>query len=91
VDSSENKCPQCKALIGKITYKEDGIEIQKAVEERHQGMIDYNCAECRQRIRPGNFVTDSGIDEAITCDLCEDYAIHIRCMDSNARKEFDEE
>jgi phage FluMu protein Com len=47
VDSSENKCPQCKAVIGKITYKEDGIEIQKAVEERHQGMIEYNCAECR--------------------------------------------
>ena len=91
VDASESKCPQCKAVIGKITYKEDGIQIQKLVEERHQGMIDYNCSECRERIRPGNLVTGSGIDEAITCDLCERYAVHIRCMDTDAKENFDEE
>lgn len=86
VQSSESKCPQCKALISKIIYKQNGIEIKKEVEDRHQGMIDYNCAECSERIRPGNLVTDSGIDEAITCYFCEEYAIHIRCINSEDRE-----
>ena len=46
VEASESKCPQCKAEIGKITYKEDGKEIQIIVEATYQGMIDYNCTEC---------------------------------------------
>jgi hypothetical protein len=46
-------------------------------------MIDYNCTECRDRIRPGNLVTGSGVDEAVSCDICMRYAVHVRCMDEN--------
>lgn len=51
-------------------------------------MIDYNCTECRERIRPANLVTGSGTDEAIVCDCCEEYACHIRCLDEVALAEF---
>lgn len=91
VEASESKCPQCKAEIGKITYKEAGKEIKIVVEDRHQGMIDYNCTECRERIRPANLVTDSGVDQAISCDMCEQYAVHLRCMDEDSRELFDED
>lgn len=43
-------------------------------------MLIFNCVTCQQRIRPANFVTDSGDDEAVMCDICEEYAVHIRCM-----------
>lgn len=91
VEASESKCPQCKADIGKITYTEEGKEIQMLVEGRHQGMIDYNCTECRERIRPGNLVTGSGVDEAIACDCCEHYAVHVRCLLEDDREIFDED
>lgn len=46
-------------------------------------MLNYKCFGCKQRIRPANFVTGSGVDEALECDCCEAEACHIRCF--NAR------
>jgi hypothetical protein len=54
-------------------------------------MIDFNCRECKERIRHRDILNDRGIDEAIYCDLCERYAIHLRCMDEDTREIYDEE
>lgn len=54
-------------------------------------MLVYHCTECRERIRPGNFVTGSGRDEAMICDCCEEYACHIRCFTPYQRDFFDDE
>lgn len=54
-------------------------------------MIDYNCTECRERIRPGNLVAGSGTDEAVSCNICMRYAVHVRCMNEDCREIFDED
>lgn len=87
VDKSESKCPQCKKEIKNIIHKDaEGKDATIIVEHRHQGMINLSCTECRQRVWGRNLVTGSGPDEALQCDLCEEYACHIRCFTARQRE-----
>ena len=81
----ENSCPQCKAKITKISYRDilGRLKYEK-IEDKAQeidNFEDVHCEECNERVYERNFdARNRDRDTAAICEECLEKAIHLRCM-----------
>ena len=84
--------PSVQEEISEIKHKDkEGNDVSLKVEPRSQDMPVFDCTVCRQRIRQENYEPESGPNEALLCECCQECACHIRCFSKEDAEFFEEE